>query len=708
MLLLVVQICLSQDKSRAKADLITLATVDSIEALKKKIQLGNKDFNLKIRLAEIYLQNEKLDKAEEVYESLIGIDSLEVKILTGLGTVLFYRTPSKIIPFERLKELLKIDFRSKAIKKFKQALSIAPDYLPARYYLALSYMRKTDEENLKHAEKEFNFILLRDQDYRDLTYQLGFLYQKMGNYDKSLTYFDKISEKMKDYARARIRMSEVYYELNNYALSTDCYYQAMASLVDKDMLDYLFDEQKILLTDEEKNEFKLAAYDEKKEIFKKFWKRRDPDPSTPENERLMEHFRRVKFARNNFHFTAPPYYDDRGKIYIKYGAPDLRYNSPLGSIQAKDNESWSYENIIEGLVFDFVADGGYFRIAQDLTDAAPSGYSYGQRLAVAAALYQERNHISDSYSRLSVGFSMDRLNDFHAVQSEALIKHPGEFYTINEKRFRFPFISKWAQFRDENQKTRVEFYTSFPGSALQLKALSPNSTKYVDFFIEVDDTNFNMIQSDEKRFSYEIISKERVQSSQYMLQNNYSLSPGKYSVALVLTDVEASVKGVQRRHLDVMDFASTDELMLSSLQLSSNIEPHTENKKEAFTKNGLRIVPYTFTRVMRSKPIYVYFEIYNLKLDNQRLSNFDVTYSVETTKPKRNFWQKTFGRIFSGKKKNVITTSAKRVGDSRASFEYLAFDLKNMDNGETDLRIKITDLISKQSVEAAIEIILID
>ncbi len=369
------------------------------------------------------------------------------------------------------------------------------------------------------------------------------------------------------------------------------------------------------------------------------------------------------------------------------------------------------ETVTKGLVFDFVADGGYYRLVQDLTDAAPPGYNYDQKLYLAANLYRERDHLSETYSRLSVGFSMDRLNDFHSTQAEALIKHPGEIFRPKEQTFIFPFISKWVQFRDKNKKTRLEFYTSFPGSALKLDAFETQLIKNVDFFIEVDDTNFNTIQIDKKRLTYKITSKEKLQSSQYLFQNDYFLSPGKYSVALVLTDVEASAKGVHRQPLMVRNFSNSDELMLSGLQLSTNIESQGENTNETFTKNGLKIVPYTFTRVTRSKPIFIYFEIYNLTLDEQGLTNFEVTYSVETTKPERNLWQKTFGsigRIFSGKKKNVITTSAKRAGDSGDSFEYIAFDLKNMENGETDLRIEINDLNSQQVAEASIEMILID
>ena len=692
-------------------DSVVTAHEDSITFLKKQLELKPEDTGLQYKLAELYLQKRELKEAEKLFKKLTVVDSLAVRALTGLGRVHFYHTPHRIIPLERLKELLKIDHRSKAIKQLRKALDLDADYLPARYFLARSYMKKMDKDELKKAEKEFLHILKKDDDYRDIIYQLGHTYQKMEEFQKALDYFLKITLSMRDYARARIRMAEVYFELDQPKLSTECYYQGMETLTDKEVLDYLFDEQEILLTGEEKKEFEAADYQNKKKVFLKFWRNRDPDPSTPENERLTEHFRRVKYARSHFHFTAPPYYDDRGKIYIKYGEPDARYHSSVGTLPVKDNESWSYENVEEGLVFDFVNDGGYYRQVIDLTQAALSGYDYNQKLFLAASLYQERDHLSKTYSRLSIGFSMDRLNEFHNKRSEALDKYPGElFVPANQEKLRFPFITKWGQFKSQNKKTRLEFYTSFPGLALKLSPFNQDEPKNIDFFIEVTDSNFRSVIKDENRLIYQIKNLEKLRDHQFLFQNSYEITPGTYQVAFVITDVESKNKGIQKKNLLVRDF-SGDSLMLSSLQLSAKIEPETEGVNKIFVKNGMVVNPYTFSRVMRKKPIFLYFEIYNLTLNEEGNSKYGVSYKVETLKPERNFWQKTFGsvgRLFTGTKKKFISFSNSRIGDSRDTFEYIAFDLKNLDRGETNLIVTVTDQISQQTAQSSIQLILIE
>ena len=687
------------------------SSVDSVNLLKEQLSLDSANHQLRLKLAQQLLIVERLDAAAEQFKLLADIDSFKVAAMTGLGKVYFYRAPSRIIPLERLKELLKIDFRSKAIKMFLQVLEIDKDYLPARYFLARSYMRKEDSSSLSNAKKQLEYILLREPDYRDLTYQLGLTYQKMKKWEKSLVYFAQINDTMADYARARIRMAEVQYELGKHELSTKNYYQGVENLIDKTVLDYLYEEQKILLTKKEKDEFVNSPYSKKSSVFARFWKSRDPDPSTPANERLMEHFRRTRYARTHYHFTAPPYYDDRGQIYIKYGEPDARYNSTSGTVPVKDNESWSYEHIEEGLVFDFVADGAYFRRVADLTEAALSGYSYEQRLMMAYSLYQERNHLSKTYSRLSVGFSQDRLNDFHATRNEAITKYPGEVYVPkNARKYTFPFITKWAQFRGEENQTRVEFYTSFPGQALKINPIDNNAVRSVEFYIEIDDTNYSTILMDNKRLGYQIEAPAQLSDNQFIFQNNYSFQPGTYNAAFVIKDVETSNKGVQRKELKVRNFSS-DSLQISSLQLAEEIFPQSESSNLTFSKNGLTINPYTFTRVMRKKPISLYFEIYNLSLNADGNTNFEVSYTVETIKADRNFWQKTIGgigRIFTGGKKKAITTTTQRLGESRDAFEYITFDLKNLDRGLTNLRVQINDRISGEQVESEIEMILID
>lgn len=51
-----------------------------------------------------------------------------------------------------------------------------------------------------------------------------------------------------------------------------------------------------------------------------WWRSQDPAPVTQKNERIIEHLRRVAYARQSYRYgQSPTRLDDRGKTYVRYG-----------------------------------------------------------------------------------------------------------------------------------------------------------------------------------------------------------------------------------------------------------------------------------------------------------------------------------------------------------------------------------------------------
>ncbi len=119
-----------------------------------------------------------------------------------------------------------------------------------------------------------------------------------------------------------------------------------------------------IITAEEKRAFMLLKSDEQRERFiEAFWRHRDPQPATDENEYRAEYYGRFAYANQNFAFgDAAGWKTDRGRIYITYGKPDEVQKSSSGEV-------WIY-NRLPGLgsniKFEFVnAEGkGDFRLQQ--------------------------------------------------------------------------------------------------------------------------------------------------------------------------------------------------------------------------------------------------------------------------------------------------------------------------------------------------------
>ena len=104
---------------------------------------------------------------------------------------------------------------------------------------------------------------------------------------------------------------------------------------------WLEEEVVYIISPKEKEVFLQLETDRERDIFiEAFWKQRDPDPSTEENEFKTEHYRRINFANQRFgkDSPGPGWRSPMGRIYIILGEPT--------SVQYFENESEIYPVVI--------------------------------------------------------------------------------------------------------------------------------------------------------------------------------------------------------------------------------------------------------------------------------------------------------------------------------------------------------------------------
>ena len=109
---------------------------------------------------------------------------------------------------------------------------------------------------------------------------------------------------------------------------------------------WLTEEVVYLITDREKRTFLgLTSEQERSNFFEAFWRKRDPNPSTPENEFRIEHYERLDYANNWFGRDTfrDGWQTDRGRYYILLGMP-----RSIQNYEARDEiyptELWFYNN----------------------------------------------------------------------------------------------------------------------------------------------------------------------------------------------------------------------------------------------------------------------------------------------------------------------------------------------------------------------------
>ena len=141
-----------------------------------------------------------------------------------------------------------------------------------------------------------------------------------------------------------------------------------------------------IITKEEKEAYKKLTTDEERENFiENFWRRRDPNPDTEENEFREEYQERIAYANEHYSSGIPGWKTDRGRIYITFGKPDELETHPSGGSYDRPSyegggstttypfEVWFYrhlDSVGDGIEIEFVdpSGTGEYRIARDANE----------------------------------------------------------------------------------------------------------------------------------------------------------------------------------------------------------------------------------------------------------------------------------------------------------------------------------------------------
>lgn len=171
--------------------------------------------------------------------------------------------------------------------------------------------------------------------------------------------------------------------------SFSCRLYKLEQKLDPDNAEFL-SRVRYIITAKERKIF-LELPDAEKEDFKKeFWKRRDPDLSTEENEFKMEYFNRMETSENFFVSEGKPgWLTDRGRIYILFGPPTERITYPMGEDPyGRCREIWYYGNF--PVVFiDSTCSGDYHLVTYDLSSIRSLNLMYMHELSMAQARAQD-------------------------------------------------------------------------------------------------------------------------------------------------------------------------------------------------------------------------------------------------------------------------------------------------------------------------------
>lgn len=502
------------------------------------------------------------------------------------------------------------------------------DYAVEDYDFAVSYLKKA----LRYEPKS-----------RPAAYLLGSLYFELEDYELMRIIFEEFSEYYPHDKDVHQFLGLAYLALHKYEKASEYFQTALEAMGDEERQEVLNPEYLI----KDKSEYKQNT---------DYWAGKDPMFLTSENERMLEHLGRFAYA--NLRFSVPRlniegWKTDRGRTYIRYGKPNyiVEYGKNLEfDAIYPPMQIWIYPQ---------------FQLA--FSDEFWNGlYQYTEPALNSKSKFKERTNVNYTLVAENVFQVFPETFDFElsggTFQSSYFIKFfKGKTNTEGLLAFLIP---KEEELYEPKQELESGFFL------LNDKSLPEREFKnrYV------------------LNFETELSEPEK----NYALRNlTFETDPGNFSYSFELLNKTLEENFIDRHEVEIPVFAS-DFLLLSDLILADKIG--REPSEEAFSRNGLNILPNVSQIYHASDTMKIYFEIYNLSLDSDSLVRYQVENSIAENKSGG-----IFNAIFGGGPKKVGFVN-EYSGSRKNDYVIQAVSLANLNPGEYNLEIILKDEISKTEV----------
>jgi GWxTD domain-containing protein len=471
-----------------------------------------------------------------------------------------------------------------------------------------------------------------------------------------------------------------------------------------------------IITSQERDAFKkLKTNEEREQFIELFWRRRDPDPDTDENEYREEYYERIAYANEHFSSGVPGWKTDRGRIYIMYGKADEIETHPMGGSYERPSyqgggststypfEVWFYRylpGIGSGIEIEFVdpTGSGEYRIARspDEKDALLNVPGAGLTLA-------EQLGLSDKSERLngmgnSSGYQRQQDQPFERLMLLAQLNQAPQ---IKFKELENQLgLSSGPRFEDNplSFDVRVDFFRQSDERVITAITVQTDNKDLVfkdsgglqrarlNIFgrvVAVSGRRVGVFEDPvETTASPAELADAKERKSAY--QKALPLAPGTYKVEVVVRDIESGATGVQRIGFTVPKYDSK-QLNTSTLVLASKLESINPGRDSSqFVIGQTKVIPNLSRNYRRGQPIGIYMQVYNVGTDQTTLRpSVDVQY--------------------------VLMKDGKEVGKQSEDWQGLAdygqrltlarlLDTRNLAPGEYTIEVRIRDRVSNQAL----------
>jgi GWxTD domain-containing protein len=484
---------------------------------------------------------------------------------------------------------------------------------------------------------------------------------------------------------------------------------------------WLSEEVPYIITDEERGAFKkLTTDDEREQFIEQFWERRNPNPGSPENEFKEEYYRRIAYANEHYASGIPGWKTDRGRIYITWGPPDEIDSHPSGGTYDRPPEEgggetstfpfeqWRYryiEGIGNNIVLEFVdpSMSGEYHLTMDpgekdaLLHVPGAGLTLMESMGMASKAQRFTNTDGTTLGQ-PLGGQPESMQEFTRLDLYAKIFKPPavKFNDLKASVSHkitgdlLPFDVRTDFIRVTEDSVLTPITVQIANNELQFQNKDGVMHAVLDVYGQLTTLSGRYVNTFEKGVRLDVPEAEfqKYTDRKSIYQEVVPLRPGRYKLSIVLKDDSNGHMGALDLPVTVPHF-DDDSLSHSSLILADLIQPlpQTQVGSGPFVIGSTKVRPSVNGNFTRDQKLGIYMQVYNLSLDPKtHKPSAEIEYDI--TKDGQQVWKSTEDAA-------KIANAAQQMTIERQ------MPLQPLQPGKYTVAIKVTDNISKQSVNPA-------
>lgn len=407
-----------------------------------------------------------------------------------------------------------------------------------------------------------------------------------------------------------------------------------------------------IITKEEKRAFMALQTDEERENFiENFWRRRDPNPDTEENEYREEYYERIAYANEHFTSGIPGWKTDRGRVYIAWGKPDSVESRPSGGSYDRPSyegggstttypfEIWFYrhlDNVGDGLEIEFVdpTGTGEYRMARNANekDALLMVPGAGMTTAEQLGLSDKADRIGGYNGAGGSNFMREQDTPFRRLEIMTALQRPpqvkfsdlagvagGDSGVLDNNPL--PFDVRIDFFRQSDDRVIATFTVQADNRDLQFKDEGGLQAARMNIFGRITAVSGKRSGIFEDAVTTNATTEELVdlRERKSVYQKAIALTPGTYKVDVVVRDVGTGNKGIVSQGFTVPRY-DEKKLSTSTLILATKLRTTTERDIGAsFVIGNAKVIPNLAGRYKQGQEVGVYMQVYNAGIDQTTL-----------------------------------------------------------------------------------------